>query len=687
MPRLTQTIQAMFDGVSQQPAALRRDTQCEEQENIYSTVADGAMKRPPMIAGPKLYNGTLGEAYVHTINRDVTERYAVVITNGDLKVYDLADGSQKTVAFPNGKGYLTATSPKTDFAAVTVADHTFIVNKTVTVALDATLGAGTLLGTLQKFSDLPDAPNSGDIYEIRGDNSSQFTSYYVKRTGGVWEEWKKPGIQDILDGATMPHKLVRESNGTFTFLQSSWDERIVGDEDSAPAPTFVGRKIRDLFFHRNRLGVLADENVIMSAASDYFNFWPGTVLDVLDSHPIDVAVSNDRVSILNHAVSFDRTLMVFSDQDQFALNAQEILSPATAAFNKATSFEASPVAKPTSAGPDLFFAADRGNYTSVRDYYVEESAVSNDAEDTTAHAPRYVPKNIDRLVASNAFDVLFLHSTDTPGTLYVYQYMWTPEGKVQSAWTKWTMQDADILSFDVVAGKLVMVNQYTDGVYLEEVDLEPQVVIPGLGFNIHLDRLASVTGVYDGINDWTTFTLPYSADVADAVSIVKGSAWTGEKGVLIDPATVTRPSATEVRAPGDLSANPCYLGLTYNARYVFSEQFARNREGASLDGRLQLRTMRVYYANTGYFGVKVTRATQESVQSVVPAQLDNFTGRTIGSTAFTLGEPAFASGVFQFPVLSHSAHAVIELYNDSYLASSFQKAEWSGTYVPRNRRP
>lgn len=47
MPLISKTITGMYGGVSQQPAALRIDNQCEEMTNCLPTLVDGVYKRPP----------------------------------------------------------------------------------------------------------------------------------------------------------------------------------------------------------------------------------------------------------------------------------------------------------------------------------------------------------------------------------------------------------------------------------------------------------------------------------------------------------------------------------------------------------------------------------------------------------------------------------------------------------------
>ncbi|MBZ5864371.1 hypothetical protein LAG72_24930, partial [Escherichia coli] len=109
------------------------------QENAHSSVVEGLRKRPGTVHRAKITNAPAGELFTHTINRDRTEQYEVMVGNGDLKVYDLKTGAEKTVSFPSGKAYLTAADPRSSFKAVTIADYTFLINKTITVAQDTTL--------------------------------------------------------------------------------------------------------------------------------------------------------------------------------------------------------------------------------------------------------------------------------------------------------------------------------------------------------------------------------------------------------------------------------------------------------------------------------------------------------------------------------------------------------------------
>jgi len=102
MALISSSIPNFVNGVSQQPYTLRLISQGEVQENGLSTVSQGLKKRPPTKHLKKIQSTPLGNCFIHTINRDSAERYITVLTNGDLKVYDI-NGVEKTVAFHNGK--------------------------------------------------------------------------------------------------------------------------------------------------------------------------------------------------------------------------------------------------------------------------------------------------------------------------------------------------------------------------------------------------------------------------------------------------------------------------------------------------------------------------------------------------------------------------------------------------------
>ena len=89
MPLISRNISNLIGGVSQHPQVLRLENQATTQENGFSGVVEGLKKRPPTNYVAKISSSSLSNAFIHTINRDASERYIVVITNGAITVHTI----------------------------------------------------------------------------------------------------------------------------------------------------------------------------------------------------------------------------------------------------------------------------------------------------------------------------------------------------------------------------------------------------------------------------------------------------------------------------------------------------------------------------------------------------------------------------------------------------------------------
>ena len=727
-------IPALYNGVSQQNPTLRQPSQAEAQVNAYGTVQDGLRKRPPFQHLALVTTDDWTTAHVHTINRDVNERYLVVVTDGDLKVFDADTGTEKTVNFPTGKGYLSVVGggdAEDSFAIDSIADYSFVVNKTVVTATKVSPtttptnyadhyqpdiwgekkaeryfnpnGAGVLDGTVNTFSDLPHPedpapPQNGDLYKVVGYDEDNFGGYYVVRTNGVWEETYGPSANTSMDEATLPHALVRESNGTFTFTPFSWTARQVGDVGSNPAATFIGRTINGVYYWKNRLGFITDENCVMSTAGDYGNFWRNTMTTLLDSDLVDVALTTNKVSILKYAIPFNDTMMLFADQSQFSLSVRDVLSPTSVSIDEATGFEMDDTVRPVRIGTEVYFVSAAGSWSRMREYFVNSSTLSTDAADITAHVPRFVPNQILSMAASDVEDALFVISEKTGywQRIYVYKVFWSGDEKIQSAWSYWQLDSGDrLLSIDVIEDEVFALIKRGDATYLEKADLDVNAETDSIGFDILLDRRYEVQPgdmSYSVGLDETTITLPYNVwnnnQTAWRVVLTSG---TGDVGRLVDPTTYTFPVAPldEIIVDGDLTGTAPVVGLYYDSSYELSEQFVYNRDrSADTTGRLNLRTLTVNFKDAGYFEIEVAPYGSDfasDVEEVVPAALDAFTGRTLGEASLITGEAAFATGVYTSFIDANSRDCVITIRNPSHLQSKFTSAEWEGKFTKRTR--
>ncbi len=732
MALTTRTLPAINNGVSRQPAILRSFDQTDEEINTWGYIATGVSRRPPTKFIRELDIDALEGAFVHHINRDLSERYLVVIDSGVIRVFDHETGDEKTVNAPGGLGYLDADGPA--YRAVTVADYTFIVNTAKTVVLDdlgadetpppdyvappggshpaypkkpygefdpddpgdpgdpggpvtypPNPGGTSLTGTVQKFEDLPSDAADGAIYKIVGSSDSGFVSYYVRKDGAVWDETVGPGLQNAIKADTMPHALVREADGTFTFRPFAWRARPVGDETTNPIPVFVGRTIREVFFYANRLAFLSDESVIFSVAGDFGDFWRRTVLDYIDADAFSVSASTTDVALLDFAIPFNDGIMLFSGQRQFSLsNGEAGLSASSVKIVPVTNYVMAPV-RPSPVGDQVYFASDAGGYTALQEYTRLDGADATKAAEVTAHVPGLVAPGVSKVIGVTDLNavILLASGADQPQRAYAYQFFWDTKEKVQSAWRVWDFGSGHILSGAFIAGWLYLVTKRGDVYSLEALDLRPSAVSDHQRHQIFLDRGVSMAGTYDAEANKTTFTVPYVAD-QDAFRLVRGIGATYEESLIL-PSYYTWESDTSVSVPGDETGFYMTGGEVFQTYLRFSRQYPLDWQGRPLTtGRLQLHTFTVNYVDSVYFRGEVQPYGPDALlNNDTTTTIDVFGARQIGSAAYRLGRVNYGSGSFTFPVAGNAALATVAVVNDSPYGSTFVSAEWEGLYFNR----
>ncbi len=511
----------------------------------------------------------------------------------------------------------------------------------------------------------------GFTIKVGGDTQEAQDDFYVYWNGKQWKETVKPRYTASTDNEyklgfdkeTMPHQLKKQFDSTgkvfFVFEQSPWKSKEVGDSETNPFPSFIDFEINDIFFHRNRLGFLSDENVIFSESGGFYNLFSTTTLTILDSEPIDVAVSNNQVSILRHAIPFNEGLIIFSDLQQFKVSAGELLTPTSVSIDVATNFEVDTRAKPVPAGRYVYFPFTRGTFSGVREYFLDISTETSDAQEVTAHVPEYIEGNVVQLVSSSNEDILLALGNTDKKSIYVYKYFWSGSDKLQSSWSKWVF-DADVLSMSMLGSDVFMLVKRSSKLYLEKLTLssDPASTVMDDNQSIHLDRRVELkTG---GLT-----SIPYS----DA---------TGVQYILQTGKIITQ---SDVSAQLALSKS-VFAGIPFTFKYRVSEQVYKENDVTVEIARLQIRNMSFNFSDSGFF---------EVIVSPLPISTDGrtsrtntFTGTVIGSTI--LNKQTLQSGTFRIPVLSKSDNVTIEIQNAKHLPCRFQSAEYEGLLVVRSPR-
>lgn len=547
-------------------------------------------------------------------------------------------------------------------------------------------------GAAETLTDLPMVAPDGFQMKIYANPSEESDDTYVSfvttdQVGifgrGYWKEDIKPSILYIVNELTMPHTLVRNNNGTFTYDVGTWDNRLVGDDTSNIVPSFIGQKITNCFFHRNRFGIISEDDIIYSSSKDNKQFFRTTVQALLDIDPIDMTLKHSKAALIRFALEFDETLLLSTDQAQFMIGSYDYwktttpLTPKLTTIDYASSYSLYNKVQPVHSEDTFFFCFPKNDWLGVREYRIDRAADTKKAIELTNEIPAFIPTNVFKASVSTTANLLALLSSDTPYTLYMYHYYYNKTEKIQSAWTKWIFNsDATILSVEFTDNLLYLVVSYSDGVYLETIDLT-ELKEDSVGFLVHVDRKTTdVTMSYSSSTKLTTITLPY-VTTGTVVCV-------DENGLDLNITTqgINNSNKTYVTIKGDKSSEDIIAGIQYTLTVEIPTIYYYNKAESPPkigEGRLTLKSITFNYVDTGGFDVEITRLYNGS-------STNSFTGRIVGTALTQLNTIPISSGSFITMIAGKNNETTIKLINSSHVPSQILSYSWEGDYVTRGRQ-
>ena len=317
----------------------------------------------------------------------------------------------------------------------------------------------------QDITRLPAMNKHGYVAQVSNTADLETDDYYVKfeanngvSGAGSYEETVRPhnfdgsGQDDMLLGfnpATMPHALINNRNGTFTFskldeaskgtTENYWKNRTVGDDTSNQFPTFTNDTIQQMFFHRNRLGIISGEQVVMSKPGQYFDFFIVSAISASDDNPIDITVSDVKPAFINHILPIQKGMMLFSDNGQFLLFTEsDIFSAKTVRLKKISSYECDKTIQPVDLGTSVLFTSNVSAYARAFEATILDDATPPNILEQTRVVPEFLPKDITKSTNSTAIGIV-TYGKKGDSTVYHYKYYNTGQQREQSAWYTWTL--------------------------------------------------------------------------------------------------------------------------------------------------------------------------------------------------------------------------------------------------------
>lgn len=628
--------------------------------------------------------GNYGHTY--SIEIDGVEKASYTTANGGSAADSITITS--TNISNNLLSDLNANLGSTDWLVIQYGTSIYVKNKNGTAftvaAFDGADGSDLVAVSdhVEEFKDLPARAPEGYIVQITGNDKSEFNNYYLKYDNpdggnvvGQWKECVAPGVRTGFDLATMPHVLVRTDLGQFTLRQAEWADRQVGDDDTVPMPSFIGQQVNDIGSFQERLAFQAGENLVATRTSEWFDFFKGSATVDSDDDPIDRASNANEVAILRSMVPFQDDLVMFADKMQFVIDGSKPVTNASLALNPTSYYESEQAAKPVASGNSIFFAINYGAFTGIREFMVDSVTDTNSALPVTGHVTKYLRGKVTDMESSTNLEMLFVLTDGAPNEVYVHEFYWQADQKVQSSWHKWTLSaDAEVLSVNLDGTKLYMtVNDGADTlvVYIDLADVDDT----GLTFASRIDKKVELTA-YEESGDYFV-DLPYTP--TEALVFVRGEG-DSHPGLLFNAELV---SGSKYRLPGCKGVCTVIVGQEFEGDYEMSNPTVKDgNDKVITTSRLQWGTLQVNFEDTGYFVVEVENLDRPGE----PPFTTVFNGRVVGSADTRIGETNIQDGSLVVPIRARADRVKVRFKSKSYLPLNILDLEWTGQFNKRGTR-
>jgi len=544
----------------------------------------------------------------------------------------------------------------------------------------------TIKNGVKSVADLPLYAPDGYLVQVVGEGNSNDDDYWLvaQSSSGDTVEWREsagPSQSVGLDKNWMPVTLIRDrfENGlaVFKLTRGDWKDRDVGDDNSNPMPSFVqdGVPIQSVGTLQNRLYVTAGESVVYTQSNDFFNFFRTTVRTKLDDDPIDVYADTNQINVLQSSVTLDGDAVFFSQNGQFVQRGDQPITKENATLRYASTFESLPNVKPVAGGDVIFFAFGYGRFTGIREFFTDSFTDTKRARPITDHVDEYIEGDA-RLLATSTNRNQLLVLSEPKDTVYVYNFLWQGQERVQSSWSKWVF-DGKVAYIAYDNETIYFVIERDGKIELEYIETgDPNY--EGTGFPIRLDRQFVATATR--LNGHWEVNIPYAFGPEELV-MVRG------EGCLDPGVTVTYTDqgggvvyTDEDIGPDGATVVEVVCGVPYTMIYEPTMPFIRDRNGRVIDtDRLTINDVYLNYDQTGLTTIEVENdwgAFREYT----------FNGRVIGAANNLVGFAPLEPGRFKFPVRQQSDRVVFRIVNRSHLPFQLRDMEWRGRFNQRGRR-
>ena len=291
-------------------------------------------------------------------------------------------------------------------------------------------------------------PNSfhNHVVEIVNSVNTDIDNYFAKFVAdnsaagsGYWKETLDPQASAGLTAATMPYRLRNTGSNAFILETIPWVDRLVGDDDTAPHPSFVGKTIKRTFYHDDRLGFLSEDNVIFSKAKSPFDLYVASARTLTAGDPIDVNVASVRPTKLHAVLPARQGLTLFSKNAQFLIYSDDgPLTPVSTKIRPISNMEMSDEVDPIDVGTHMNFISKTPNFVRVFAMTTRGLGENPDILDIGRVVNEWITIDVDTLIPSIQNEFIAMSSQNSDEIFFYKTYT---DGKelLMESWFKWKL--------------------------------------------------------------------------------------------------------------------------------------------------------------------------------------------------------------------------------------------------------
>ena len=547
--------------------------------------------------------------------------------------------------------------------------------------------------SVNDVSRLPAQCRHGYIVKVSNARLSDEDDYYLRFEGndnldgsGSWVECAKPGIAKSL--TNMPLVVQRTATTTFTVKQFTYADRGVGDDVTNPLPSFVGKRINKVIFFRNRLALLAGENIVLCRPGSLGtpDFFAESALAVGAADAIDIACASTFPSDIFDGIEVNSGLLVFSTNQQFLLSSDaEILNPETAKLRSVSTYNYNKAISPISLGVTVAYVDNSGKFSRFN----EMANVRREGEPNVVEPSKIVPtllaKDIDLLTNSRENSMVLFGKTNSD-TVFGFRYFNVGDKRQQQAWFKWKFNNPLLYHFIINDDYFFLdTDNFLQTLSLVQDDDDISIDQDGVNYLLHLDNYTTVTGgSYSASTNLTTFTnqstwIPDVTTPNGTLVVIdkdSGTARVGRYGI----ATLTGNSPNDdFTLVGDWSTGTFNIGYLYDYQVdfptIYPTQVQGDKSNSDVNGSLVLHRLRVHFGKSGLYETTLTRVGKPAYTEVYEStELDEYEA----------SDAPFVEEVIRtVPVYEKNINVDITVKSTHPSPATLRAMSWEGSFTPK----